>query len=67
MGSRNVVRLTYRRFCLENWVRRAKQGYGPGETILGGSRGGGQFGTGETGGFVGKLGWMMGMDDTGLV
>jgi len=39
----------------------------PGRTILGGSRGGGQFGTGETGGFVGKLGWMGWMDDTTLV
>ena len=55
---RIVVRLTYTGFCLGFGVETRVWVQSPGETILGGSGGGGQFGTGETGGFVGKLGWM---------
>ncbi len=67
MGSRNVVRLTYTGFCLGFGVETRVWVQSPGQTILGGSGGGGQFGTGETGGFVGELGWMLGIYDTGLV
>ena len=41
-----VVRLTYRGFLWGNGVLGPLTGFRPGETILGGSRGGGQFGTG---------------------
>ena len=45
-GFQNVVRLTYRGFCLGFEVKTRVRVQSPGETILGGSRGGGQFGTG---------------------
>ncbi len=41
-----VVRLTYRGFLWGNGVLGPLTGFRPGETILGGSRGSGQFGTG---------------------
>jgi hypothetical protein len=59
-----VVRIRYDGFLLGFGVETRVWVQSPGQTILGGSGGGGQFGTGETGGFVGELGWM---DDTGLV
>ncbi len=43
---RIVVRLTYTGFCLGFGVETRVWVQSPGETILGGSRGGGQFGTG---------------------
>ncbi len=58
VDSRIVVRLTYTRFLLGIGVETRVWVQSPGQTILGGSGGGGQFGTGETGGFVGELGWM---------
>ncbi len=67
VDSRIVVRLTCTRFCLGFGVETRVWVQSPGQTILGGSGGGGQFGTGETGGFVGELGWMLGIYDTGLV
>ncbi len=67
VDSRIVVRLTYTRFLLGIGVVTRVWVQSPGQTILGGSGGGGQFGTGETGGFVGELGWMVGIYDTCLV
>jgi hypothetical protein len=47
VGSRIVVRLTYRRFCLGFEVDTRVWVQSPGETILEGFGGGGQFGTGR--------------------
>ena len=41
-----VVRIRYDGFLWGNWVETRVWVQSPGETILGGSRGGGQFGTG---------------------
>ncbi len=56
VDSRIVVRLTYTGFCLGFEVETKVWVQSPGETILGGFGGGGQFGTGETGEFEGKNG-----------
>jgi hypothetical protein len=58
---RIVVRLTYTGFCLGFGVETRVWVQSPGQTILGGSRGGGQFGTGLNW----WIRWEIGVDGVG--
>jgi hypothetical protein len=61
MGSRNVVRLTYTGFCLGFGVETRDWVQSPGQTILEGFGGCGQFGTGLNW----WIRWEIGVDGVG--